>query len=131
MASWEEVQGFIEKELSAKKKGDDCWGATFSVTDGRTQVVLFFKKIEKTTNTVWLDIQSPVGKIESIEVLDKALSFLAGLHCGGLIKVGDVYAVRHGVPIDDLSADEIKNPLLSVCISADVLENKLVGGDNW
>jgi len=130
MASWEEVQGFIEKELSAKKKADDCWGATFSVTDERSQYVVFCKKIEKTTNTVWLDIQSPVGKINS-EDLDKALSFLASLHCGGLIKLGDVYAVRHGVPIDDLSADEIRNPLLSVCVSADVLELKLVGGDKW
>jgi hypothetical protein len=131
MASWEEVQGFIEKELSAKNKGDDFWLATLALPDNRTQIVGFCKKIDKLSKAVWLDIQSPVGKIDSREKLDKALDFLAGLTCGGLIKLDDVYFVRHGIPIDDLSANEINGPLLSVCFSADILEEKLVGGDNW
>ena len=131
MASWEEVQKFIEKEFSAEKVDNDFWKAVFPLGDNRSQVVAFRKKIDSDSNTVWLDIQSPIGKFSTKEKLDKALDLLAVVNCGGLIKFGDVYCVRHGIPIDDLSADEIRSPLFSVCVSADYLEKELVGGDNW
>jgi len=131
MASWEEVQDFIEEEYSAEKRDDNIWIAHFHLGEERSQMVTFSKRVDDKSNVIWLDIQSPIGKISSREKLDTALSLMAKMKCGGLIMLGDIYLVRHGIPIDDLSVDEIEIPMATVCSSADVLEGELVGGDNW
>jgi len=130
MASWGEVQSFLEKTYSVQKKDGDLWTGTISYNDGRSQVV-GFQKVATKDGKVWLTIDSPVGEIPSKDNLDKAMDFLFSGACGGLVKAGKVYFVRHGTPIDDISADEIVSPVSAVCAIADVLEEKLVGGDKW
>jgi len=130
MASWADVQAFIEKAYSVTKKEGDLWTGTISYDDGRSQVIGFQKKVTQ-SGKVWLTIDSPIGEIPSKDALDKAHEFLFSGACGGLVKAGNVYFIRHGLPIDDISADEIESPAATVCAVADLLEEKLVGGDKW
>jgi len=130
MASWGEVQSFLEKAYSVQKKDGDLWTGTISYDDGRSQVVGFQKKTTQ-NGKVWLTIDSPVGEIKSSDNLSKAMDFLFSGACGGLVKSGNVYFIRHGMLIDDVSADEIEYPVSTICAVADLLEEKLVGGDKW
>jgi len=130
MASWADVQAFIEKAYSVKKKDGDLWTGTINYDDGRSQVVGFQKKVTQ-SGKIWLTIDSPVGEIASKDALDRAHEFLFNGACGGLVKADKVYFIRHGMPIDDISADEIESPVATLCAVADLLEEKLVGGDKW
>jgi len=130
MASWADVQAFIEKGYSVKKKDGDLWTGTINYDDGRSQVVGFQKKVTQ-SGKIWLTIDSPVGEIASKDALDRAHEFLFNGACGGLVKADKVYFIRHGMPIDDISADEIESPVATLCAVADLLEEKLVGGDKW
>jgi hypothetical protein len=50
--------------------------------------------------------------------------------CGGLVKFGDRYWVRHSMPIGDTSHDELIFPIDVVSAVADTLEETFVGGDD-
>jgi hypothetical protein len=78
----------------------------------------------------WADITSPVGTLSAGDI-NVALEVLANVTCGGIVKIGDSYAVRHCIPIADLSNDEIIGPMTIVAETADLLEEKLVGADNF
>jgi len=127
MASWNEVKGFLKNNLSAKEENSGLLSVVVEYSDGRSQLVVVcpheFKGAE------WIDISSPVGTLSAGNV-NTALEMLSDATCGGLVKIGNTHAVRHCIPIADLSTEELVVPLGVVASVADVLEEKLIGGDN-
>lgn len=132
MAKWKEVTTCLEKEFSAKKMEKDIWGAVFPIENDRHQSVVLRKKIDDDDDTeIWLDMLSPIGDLKTIEEIIKAMQFLAKLKCGGIIKIDNIYYVRHSVPIEDLSFDELKSPMFMICAAADTLERELIKKDKY
>jgi hypothetical protein len=129
MATWNDVKGFLKSSINAQEvNSGNGVSADIKYTDGRSQVVSVFKAEYK--GAEWIDIVSGVGALSAGNI-NTALEALFQATCGGLVKIGDIYAVRHCIPIADLSNEEIIGPLTIVAETADLLEEKLVGGDNF
>jgi len=90
--------------------------------------MVIVSKQEITSGDVWVEISSPIGKLEMKDI-DKALEFLDNRICGGMVKCGERYFVRHTMPIDGLSINEFEDPLKSVVLSADKIEESFIGND--
>jgi len=126
MATWAEVKNFLKSNYTVQKEEDNMVVLLQKFTDGRSQLIYVFKK--ESNGAVWADISSPVGTLKAGDI-NTALELLLDATCGGLVKVGDFHAVRHCMPIADLSNDEINGPLKLVAGAADTLEEKFIGGD--
>jgi len=127
MATWEDVKGFIRSNYKLQKDDGDYFKMVFDVTDTRSQLI-FIQKFTTKNENVWMQISSPVGVISSNN-LNKALELLNDTVCGGLVKIGEKHFVRHCMPIADLSAEELTDPIHFIVNSADELEAKFVGDD--
>ena len=130
MATWNDVKNFLKSNLNNAQEVSNGNGVTVDIkfTDGRSQFVNVMRQEYK--GAEWADVFSGVGAISAAN-LNGALEWLLTQTCGGLIKIGDNYAVRHCIPIADLSNEEIIGPLNIVASVADSLEEKLVGADNF
>ena len=127
MATWSEVKGFLKSNYKVQKEEENNVVVLTEFKDGRSQLVWIFR--QELSGDVWAEISSPVGIIKP-ESINAALELLNKGICGGLVKIGDVHAVRHGMPIADLSTDEIAGPLALVAGAADTLEENFIGGDS-
>ena len=128
MATWNDVKNFLKNSHDAKEvyNGDGV-SLEIEYTDGRSQMVIVQKWEVK--GIEWVDIKSPIGTLSPGNI-NTAMEFINTTACGGIVKAGDTHAVRHCMPIADLSNDELLAPLSSVAQSADIIEEKLIGGDN-
>jgi len=126
MATWSELKGFLKSNYKVQKEEENNIVVLTEFSDGRSQLVYIFKRDLK--GATWADVSSPIGTIQTGS-LNAALEMMEGLACGGLVKVGDLHAVKHCMPIADLSTDEIAGPLALVAGAADTLEEKFIGGD--
>jgi hypothetical protein len=102
----------------------------FELPGLRTQVVLVWHLTLAGSGEEWIQIESPIGEVASID-LGAALDRVGGTVCGGLAKFGTLLTFRHSVPLGDLSIAEFESPLLLVTSTADNLEQALVGGDQY
>jgi len=127
MASWNDVKSFLKSNYKVQKEEDNLVVLLQEFTDGRSQMIYIIKKEHK--GVVWADISSPVGTLKTSDI-NSALEVLDTATCGGLVKVGDFHAVRHCMPIADLSNEEIDGPIKLVAGAADTLEERFIGGDN-
>ena len=129
MATWNEVKNFLKSGLGGQEASSgNGVSVDIKFTDGRSQFVNIMKAEYK--GAEWADVFSGVGVISTAN-LNAVLEWLLTQPCGGLIKVGDTHAVRHCIPIADLSNDEIIGPINILASVADTLEEKLVGGDKF
>jgi len=127
MATWNDVKELLSNKYPHKET-DEGIILLQKFTNGRQQMICVFPKDVK--GAVWVDISSVIGTIKP-EDLDAALEEVAGCYAGGLIKVDDLYGVRHCMPIADLSLEEILDPLLVIASVADLLESKFIGEDTF
>ena len=127
--SWDDVRDFLLSNHSDNIQDDN--GDSISLvkfwTDGRSQFVRV-ESIESQAGTPWIRIQSPVGILPE-QILPRVCETLSDKVCGGLIKWGDRYWVRHAMPVGDTSHDELIFPIDVVAGVADTLEDTFVGGD--
>jgi hypothetical protein len=127
MASWGEVKGYLKNNYTVQKEEDNLVILLQKFTDGRSQLVFVYER--EVNGVIWADISSPIGSIGPQDIYS-ALEMMENAPCGGLTKVGETIAVRHCMPIADLSSDEINGPIKIVAGAADTLEEKFIGGDN-
>ncbi len=128
--SWHDVRAFILDEFSGQIQDDDSESITLLKFwgDERSQMVVV-TSIRSESGVPWIRIQSPVG-IMPEQMLPRVCETLADKVCGGIIKFGDRYWVRHSMPIGDTSHDELIFPIDVVAMVADTLEETFVGGDS-
>jgi len=127
MANWNEVKGFLKSNYTVQKEEENLVVLLQEFSDGRSQLIYVIKTDRK--GEIWAEISSPVGTLKAGDI-NTALEMLTNATCGGLVKVGDYHAVRHCMPIADLSNEEIDGPIKLVAGAADTLEEKFIGGDN-
>jgi hypothetical protein len=129
MASWEELRSYIR--ITYKVADDD--GAMlkllFTVGEGRTQIVVV---AQSTTagGAEFATIASPFAELGQLEI-DSVLGTMADYVVGGIVAYGQMYMVRHSVPLADLDPDEFDGPLRLVLSTADALEAKFIGSDRF
>lgn len=79
----------------------------------------------------WVQIASPfarVGDVNLRQVLEEVGNTMV---VGGVAIVGDFVMLRHSVPLINLDLNEFVDPLALVTRSADRIERRFVGGDDF
>jgi len=127
MAKWDDVKGLLKNNYTYQEF-DDGAGIVLlkKYDDGRQQKIVVFPKVIRDND--WIEIVSVVGTIKP-EDLNAALDFTKECAAGGLIRFDETHAVRHCIPIADLSANEILGPLTVIAAVADLLEERFIGVD--
>ena len=130
MANWHDVINFIGSNYKYEELTPTLLKLSFSFDDLRTQGV-FLEYAKAGDGSEWVLVQSPVGKIGEVD-LEKALRFLEGKVVGGLSLVAEEYVtLKDAVPIADLQAAELVDPIRLVIFTADALEKQLSGSDTY
>ena len=125
--TWEDARAFMLNRYQIQEDNDSYLTLIFGWDNDRSQMVVVSCTASK-SGVPWIEMKSPVGVIPTA-ALPGALDSLGDAVCGGLVKAGDRYWVRHSMPIGDASPDEFEFPLQNVAYSADQLERRILGGD--
>jgi hypothetical protein len=130
MATWDQFHQLITSNFQVQEDKGDVLTLVFDLKGGRSQLVILQKQGFEASDSDWATISSPVGEAASVNLtlaLMKAHEYVVG----GLTIDGDYLVVRHALPLANLDANEIDEPLRVVCMVADQLEAELVGGDDF
>ncbi len=130
MASWNEMRSFINEEYKVKKDDGETITMVFDLGEGRSQLVLIGLSKNENTGEEWLQISSPIGKVEEVNVR-RAAEMTFSYLCGGVVVAGDLVLMHHSAPLANLDTNEFKRPLSVIVNGADDIERQLVGGDKY
>lgn len=129
MNTWDDIKSYITEKFGKPKEHKNNYTnerfmeIRIDLKDGRSQTMLVGEVPRLGKN--WVQILSPVGKIPKHN-LEEALELTYKKKCGGLVKIGDLYYVRHSTPIHDLNEDEFLGAFEYVADSADTLEKEFL-----
>ncbi|MEV6410605.1 hypothetical protein [Kribbella sp. NPDC051718] len=129
MASWEELRSYIRITYKVAEDDGTILRLLFAVGEGRTQIVVVGQS-KTNSGAEFATIASPFAEVGQVEI-DSVLSSLADYVVGGAVAYGQMYMLRHSVPLADLDPDEFDGPLRMVLSTADELEAKFVGSDRF
>lgn len=131
MTTWNDLKDYIRRNYTIADEQDNRIKLIFNVGGMRSQVVLVYRQALLDGQEEWFSVESPVGPLDQVD-LRAALRHVGGFVCGALATLGDdLLVLRHSAPISDLNIAEFERPLGLVVNSADQLEQKFVGGDDF
>jgi len=130
MASWNEMKTLINKEYTVSRDDGNSITMVFDVGDGRSQLVLVSLAKNADTGEEWLQISSPIGKAEELN-LKRAAEMACSYLCGGIVVEADHALMLHSAPLANLDTNEFKRPLSVVLGGADAIEKELLGVDKF
>jgi len=130
MATWIDLAGYVRSNYKIADERDASIKMIFDVGDLRSQVVLLSRAVPSGGSAEWLQIESPIGDVGSVD-LQEVLERVGQMVCGGVVISEGVVMMRHAVPLLNLDINEFEQPLHMVTGSADLLEKKFVGTDKY
>lgn len=133
MANWQQVKQYIQENYVVSQELDHTLKLEFSNDAGRTQLVFLTYEALMGGSEGWLNIESPVGRTEEID-LRAVLAEAGKLVCGGLgawAHDPQVLVMRHAVPLENLDTNELESPMKLVTATADKLEQQFTSEDRY
>lgn len=128
MATWETVKQYLKTNYTCETFGDDGLKLTFTLDEGRSQIILVDWAGEDADHATWVDFHSPIGELGTFN-LARAVQRTRDFVVGGISSIGDVATLRASIPMENLDRNEIEQPLHLLLSIADQLEQELTGGD--
>lgn len=104
------------------------FNTVYNLQNGRSQVVMVSVIGDQTVGE-WACIESPVGVINDIDVVDLLQVARQITFCGGIVANGGLLLLRDTFPLDDLQEVEILKPFGAVTTFADILERRYYRND--
>ncbi|WP_345632565.1 hypothetical protein [Rugosimonospora acidiphila] len=130
MTTWTSLVEYVRSNYKISDEKDDRVKLIFEVGDMRTQVVFLWRQVLGEGTEEWLQIESPVGKVDSLN-LRAVLEEVGGKVCGGGAIIDGHLFIRQSMPLADLDINEFERPLSLITSTADRLERQFVGGDEF
>ncbi|MBO0868601.1 MAG: hypothetical protein J2P15_08555 [Micromonosporaceae bacterium] len=130
MATWNNLVDYVSSRYQATEERPGCIKLVFELPDLRSQVVFVWQQMLRDGTEEWLQIESPIGRVDSMN-LRAVLEEVGEMVCGGAALMDGVLFVRQAMPMANLDINEFERPLRLVTSSADLLERKFVGGDEF
>lgn len=130
MAGWSDLAAYVRSRYKIAHEQPNMIKLLFEVDGLRSQVVLLWHLTLVNDTEEWVQIESAVGELGSID-LARALREISETVCGGLATLGDLVTFRHSVPLLNLNINEFERPLALVTATADHLERTLTGADEY
>jgi hypothetical protein len=130
MATWRDFIAYVKSNYDVTYEEPGMLQLVFATTEGRSQTVQLSRRRLLNGSEEWLVIDSPFAEAEDVKV-ERALEAAGHMTCGGIVSVDGTLYYRHAVPLVNLDSNEFKRPLRLVTMSADHLEQRLLGEDNY
>jgi hypothetical protein len=130
MATWSTLKEYVRSHYKISDEQPDSVRLIFDVGDLRSQVVFLWRMSLLDGQEDWVQIESPFGRLESVD-LRGAIDSMGKVVCGGIAAMGELVTVRHSVPLLNLDINEFERPLILVTNTADRLERQFQGGDQF
>lgn len=130
MATWQELTGYVRANYKIAHEQPTLIKIIFETQGLRSQVVLLGRELLMDGQEEWLQIMSPFAEVGTVDLL-AALQKVGDTVCGGAAIIDGLLVLRHAVPLLNLNINEFERPLMLVTVTADRLENELVGGDKY
>ncbi len=131
MATWEDLVRFIRTEYRVTRVEPDEIRVVVEFEDERAQMVIVAREVLDHRDE-WVQIASPCGKAAEVD-LGQLLAELGDTTVvGGAVIMGDYVVIRHSLPLENLDINEFVDPLAMSAGTADLIEERYVGGgDNY
>ncbi|MFB9908978.1 hypothetical protein [Allokutzneria oryzae] len=133
MASWRDLVGYVKSSYQVMKEEPDEVRILYTFEDSddeREQVVVLFREVLDGKHE-WVQIVSPCGLVSDIHLQGFLEEIGHTTVAGGAAIIGEHVVVRHSLPLENLDINEFEDPLALVAATADQLEEKFVGGDDY
>ena len=128
MTTWAEVKKYVHQKYKVEDVNDDLMKLLFETSAGRSQLV--FIEHAYNDSAEWIKMNSPLGKLDEVNIAT-ACRLISDKLMGGIVLHDDMVAVTNAMPIADLDANEIDEPMARLSMIADELERYLTGKDTW
>ena len=109
---------------------EDHLGLVFNLDEARWQTVHLWRQALADGAEEWMQIESPIGRIGEGDAV-AVLREVGNMVCGGVATLGDLLVLRHSVPLANVDLNGIEHPLRLVVVSADRLERRYTGRDEF
>lgn len=127
MTTWNDVKNYIHNNYKADDVQDTLLQLVFQIDGLRSQLV--FVGYDRTESGIeWVKVHSPIGLVADLDIARTA-SLLSEKVAGGLVIIGEKAFVTNAVPLANLDANELVEPMSLVLNVADQLEAQLLGVD--
>ena len=127
MATWQEVSAILTsgKVHPGEMVNDSLVKTLIPTTDGRSQLVW----VEHVNGNAILS--SVVCKIDQVNLVALFKSDILLKVGYGLGSIGEHLTIKHVAPLENLNANELAQPLISLAYFGDILEAAITGGDAY
>jgi hypothetical protein len=117
------VRGVLPGEMT-----NGVFNTVYQLKNGRSQMAMVSVIGDKNVGE-WACIESPVGVINEVDVVDLLQVARQITFCGGIVASGGFLLLRDTFPLDDLQEDEFLKPFAAVTTFADILERRYSRND--
>lgn len=133
MATYREFEDFVRSNYKVVPKDDSPKGFMGLIVNcgrDRSHQVFVNRGAALDEFGEFANVMAFFGELSGSK-LGKALEAAANHPLGGLVKVGDLIALRHSIPLADVDESEFTIALYCIAWGADRLEAEFVGGDEF
>ncbi|HEX3780988.1 MAG TPA: hypothetical protein VHX38_15095 [Pseudonocardiaceae bacterium] len=130
MATWEDLVTFVRTEYRVTKVEPDEVRLLVEFEDERKQMVILAREVLDKREE-WVQIASPCGKAVEVDLAQLLAELGATTVVGGAVIMGEYVVLRHSLPLENLDINEFVDPLALVAGTADLIEERYVGGDGY
>ncbi len=130
MTTWQDLTSYVRSNYKIADERSNIIKLIFETGNLRSQMVLLARETLMDGEEEWVTISSPVAPLGSVH-LEEFLREVGGIVCGGAALEGDILVIKHAAPLMNLDINEFERPVRLVTITADTLEKKFVGSDQY
>ncbi|TCO60438.1 hypothetical protein [Actinocrispum wychmicini] len=131
MTTWTDVINYVRTRYEVLEEADGWLRFRLDADGDRTQQVSVHHVVDAAAGGAWLEISSPVGWADKIE-LGRFLELAGTCLVGGAAVVDGVALLKHAVPLTDKSViTEFTRALEMVVAQADTFEGELTDADHF
>ncbi len=130
MASWSDVKSYIRANyVVAAEEGPNLLILHFETFEKRSQQV-FMEFDRGGDETQWLKVSATVGLLSEVD-LRQVLEIASTMVLGAVHLTGEAVMIAHWQQLDTIDGPEVDVPMRLVCLVADLVEQKIHGGDRF
>jgi hypothetical protein len=132
MATYKQFEAYIRKNFKVLPNKDAPKGFMvmgFNLPNGRSHVIFIAPSGSSDELGDVATLLAPIGKLNAKQI-DAALTMCFDMPYG-LVKADAAVFVKTALILENIDENEIEIPIRSIIISADILEEKILGVDRF
>lgn len=135
MAAWRDLVTFIRREYEVVRDQPDeirVWlrFGRDADEDERTQMAVVAREVLDNDDE-WVQIASPFARVTEVDVRAVLEEIGNTTVVGSAAIMGEYLVLRHAMPLENLDLNEFVDPLELVTGSAELLEERFIGRDDY